>query len=46
MGTIVVCIVLAAIVTGIIAYLVRQKKKGLCTGCKHCSSSCPHAQTK
>lgn len=50
LGTIVVCIVLAAIVTAIIVYMIKNKKKGKSTcgcGCSNCQmSSICHPEIK
>lgn len=46
MGTYVVSFILLAIVAAVIAYMVRQRKKGMCAGCNHCASGCPHHKDK
>lgn len=42
MGTLIVSLTLLLIVGLIILYMVRQRKKGVCSGCKSCSGACPH----
>ena len=44
-GTIVVALIVAAIVCGISAKLIRDRRKGKCVGCD-CSGGCPSCPDK